>query len=186
MALAFALGGTGYAAFKLPRGSVTTASIRNGAVTSSKVRDGTLRGRDFAAGTLLRGPEGPAGPSGAQGPQGPPGDAPKIAYAHVVPNLATNGDTFTMDQAKGITKANIDRPGPFNYCFHDLPFQPANVQVTVDNDGAGEGITGYPQAHVAEAGHCSDSTPAQATVDLMDPFTEDDGWELGFYVTFFG
>lgn len=93
LALAVALGGTGYAAIALPAGSVGTAQLKTGAVVSSKVRDGSLRARDFAAGELpagergatgpqgpqgpagASGPQGPAGPTGAAGPQGPPGFA---------------------------------------------------------------------------------------------------------------
>jgi hypothetical protein len=43
VALAVALGGTGYAATLLPAGSVGTAQLKNGAVISSKVKDGSLR-----------------------------------------------------------------------------------------------------------------------------------------------
>ncbi|HEX6788519.1 MAG TPA: hypothetical protein VF091_04685 [Gaiellaceae bacterium] len=91
VALAVALGGTGYAAIALPAGSVGTAQLKNDAVVSSKVKNGSLQARDFAAGQLpagapgatgpqgpagSAGPQGPAGPAGAtgsQGPQGPPG-----------------------------------------------------------------------------------------------------------------
>jgi hypothetical protein len=70
VALAIALGGTGYAAFALPAGSVGTAQLKDGAVVSRKVKDGSLRARDFRAGQL---PAGARGPAGAQGPQGPAG-----------------------------------------------------------------------------------------------------------------
>ena len=82
IALAVALGGTGYAVTQLPRNSVGTAQIKNNAVTGAKVRNGSLTARDFRRGTLRPGPagaQGPAGPTGAtgatgpQGPQGPPG-----------------------------------------------------------------------------------------------------------------
>jgi hypothetical protein len=53
LALFIALGGSGYAAIKLPRGSVGTLQLRDGAVVSSKVRDGTLMARDFGPGELL-------------------------------------------------------------------------------------------------------------------------------------
>jgi len=81
IALAVALGGTGYAAIALPAGSVGTAQLKNGAVVSSKVKDGSLRARDFAAGELpagergATGPQGPQGPAGSAGPQGPAGPA---------------------------------------------------------------------------------------------------------------
>jgi hypothetical protein len=96
IALFVALGGTSYAAAKLPRNSVTsreiapaavnTSELRANAVTSSKVK-GLLR-RDFKPGELdgaggkgdpgppgPAGPPGPPGPDGARGPAGPPGPA---------------------------------------------------------------------------------------------------------------
>ena len=77
IALAVALGGTGYAATLLPAGSVGTTQLRDGAVVSAKVKNGSLRAADFASGQLpqgAQGPQGPPGPAGAQGTQGPKGD----------------------------------------------------------------------------------------------------------------
>lgn len=67
VALFIALGGTSYAAIKLPANSVGTRQVKNSAITSAKVRNGTLRPQDFASGTArrgVRGPEGPPGPAG--------------------------------------------------------------------------------------------------------------------------
>jgi len=72
VALAVALGGTGYAATVLPAGSVGTEQLKNGAVVSAKVKDHSLRAVDFASGQL---PAGESGPAGAQGPPGPAGSA---------------------------------------------------------------------------------------------------------------
>src|SRR4051812_20349216 len=82
-ALLIALGGTGYAAAKLPRNSVDSAAIKRGAVGSSEVRNGSLTARDLAPGLVpgqvsdglrgARGARGPGGPQGERGPQGPPG-----------------------------------------------------------------------------------------------------------------
>ena len=79
IALFVALGGTGYAAIKLPKNSVTSKTIKKGAVTNaklgknavtgSKVKDGSLLKTDFANGQL------PAGPQGIQGPPGTNGTA---------------------------------------------------------------------------------------------------------------
>src|SRR3954447_23883789 len=58
MALVVALGGTSYAAIKLPRNSVT----------SLQVKDKSLLKKDFKTGQLpagKTGPQGPAGPAGA-------------------------------------------------------------------------------------------------------------------------
>jgi hypothetical protein len=76
LALFAALGGTSYAAIKLPRNSVGKAQIRRNAVTSAKVRDRSLLARDFKKGQLpagKAGATGPAGPQGGIGLQGPAG-----------------------------------------------------------------------------------------------------------------
>jgi hypothetical protein len=83
LALFVALGGTGYAALKLPKNSVSSKQIRKGAVKNSdlaanavtgpKVKRGSLDRSDFKAGTLggggggARGPRGPKGATGASG-----------------------------------------------------------------------------------------------------------------------
>lgn len=85
LALFIALGGTSYAAVKLPSNSVGSAQIRTGAVGSSEVRDGTLTAKDFKKGTVAQGaagatgPQGPKGETGAQGEQGPAGKIETIA-----------------------------------------------------------------------------------------------------------
>ena len=68
LALFVALGGTSYAAVKLPAASVGARELKANAVTARTVKDGSLLARDFKTGQL------PAGPQGPQGPQGPKGD----------------------------------------------------------------------------------------------------------------
>lgn len=65
MALFVALGGTSYAAIKLPANSVGNRQVKSNAITSGKIRNGTLRAQDFSAGTVRRGIRGPAGPAGS-------------------------------------------------------------------------------------------------------------------------
>jgi hypothetical protein len=69
LALFTALGGTSYAALKLPRNSVGATQIKSGAVHTGEIRDRTIRLQDIstAARATLR---GQAGPQGAQGPVG--------------------------------------------------------------------------------------------------------------------
>src|SRR5690348_12492027 len=79
LALFVALGGTGYAAIKLPRNSVGSAQLRARAVSGSKLRPGAVTTRAIKNGTIatsdlsakarsalrgLQGPTGPAGPAG--------------------------------------------------------------------------------------------------------------------------
>lgn len=71
LALFIALGGTSYAALKLPRNSVGATQIRPGAVGSSELRDRSIGLKDVSrpARSSLRGATGPQGP---QGPAGTP------------------------------------------------------------------------------------------------------------------
>jgi hypothetical protein len=86
VALAVALSGTGYAAFKLPKGSVGTVHLKKNAVTSAKVKNRTLLATDFALGQIPAGPPGPGGPKGEKGDKGDPGVAgpPGVSGRQVV------------------------------------------------------------------------------------------------------
>jgi hypothetical protein len=179
LALILSIGGTSWAAFKLPRGSVTTASIRNGAITSSKVKDGSLRTRDFAPGALPH--QGKGNALAAAGAKFP------VAYAHIDPEGA---NSFVLTEGNGITTANVERQSPSLYCFKNLPFQPKHVQVTVDTLAT---THGYGQARVAppQTGGAFDfctGSDIQGEVLLMtgDLSSYGDGGSLGFYVEFLG
>ncbi len=77
LALFVALGGTSYAAIRLPANSVGPRQIKKNAVRSSDVKNSSLLARDFKAGQLPAGPRGAQGipgPVGAIGPHGPKGD----------------------------------------------------------------------------------------------------------------
>ena len=62
LALLLVLGGSAYAASRLPRNSVTTVQVKNH----------SLLARDFRSGQLPRGPAGPPGPAGPADPRVPP------------------------------------------------------------------------------------------------------------------
>ena len=76
LALFIALGGTGYAAFKLPKNSVGTSQLKRGAIHSTDIAKGQIGLRHLgpSARNAMAG-QGPAGPAGPQGPAGPKGDA---------------------------------------------------------------------------------------------------------------
>ena len=77
LALFIALGGTSYAAIKLPANSVGSAQLKNKAVTPKKVSPAAVKlfkGKRGAKGaTGATGSQGPIGPQGGQGLTGPPG-----------------------------------------------------------------------------------------------------------------
>jgi len=74
LALFVALGGTSYAAVKLPKNSVKAKQIAAGAVASSEVKDHSLLTKDFKPGQLPAGARGDAGPKGDTGAKGDKGD----------------------------------------------------------------------------------------------------------------
>jgi hypothetical protein len=113
LALVLALGGTSYAAIKLPKNSVGSKQIKRDAVTGDKVKDASLFANDFAAGQIPKGPAGepgPAGPAGPQGPPGPPGPAAAdILFAHV------NSNAQLVAGRGVVSVARIDDPTFENY-----------------------------------------------------------------------
>jgi hypothetical protein len=88
IALFVALGGTGYAALKLPRDSVGAKQIKAGAVRSAEVKNHSLKPVDFA--TLPRGPKGDKGDPGAAGAPGR--DATQVVMATGSDSTATDID----------------------------------------------------------------------------------------------
>jgi hypothetical protein len=97
-ALFVALGGTGYAAFKLPRNSVGKPQLRRDAVDSSRVKDHSLLAVDFKSGQLAAATSaatGATGPAGATGPTGPTGAAGTAGPAGRSGTDGTNGTNGT-------------------------------------------------------------------------------------------
>ncbi len=70
LALFVALGGTGYAALKLPKNSVKAKQLAPKSVGSSEAYNLTAKDFKTSARAALRGPTGPRGPAGAAGPPG--------------------------------------------------------------------------------------------------------------------
>jgi hypothetical protein len=135
IALFVAMGGTSYAALKLPKKSVGTKQLKSNAVTTSKVKNGSLRARDFRAGQL---PAGARGATGATGPAGADG------VADLFGRVATNGTlqpdvTSYPSQAKGLVNANIVKgeaaAATGTYCFN-IDGRIASAMVSLDNADA--------------------------------------------------
>jgi hypothetical protein len=127
MALFVALGGTGYAALKLPRDSVGTRELRSGAVghaelrrdavTGTDVRDGSLTQRDFSAATrsALVGPVGARGAAGPQGDVGPQGPAGLPGASSITSWAVINGDGARVSGTA--TSADTIGPGDYKVTF---------------------------------------------------------------------
>jgi hypothetical protein len=105
VALVVALGGTGYAAFRLPARSVGTAQLKDGAVTARKVHRHSLLATNFAPGQLVR---GVTGPPGKQGSPGSPGTARAFGVVR---------GTGTLVQARSKAIASVGHPAVGVYCI---------------------------------------------------------------------
>ncbi|MEA2421652.1 MAG: hypothetical protein QOF55_751 [Thermoleophilaceae bacterium] len=111
IALFVALGGTGYAALKLPKNSVGSKQIKKNAVTSSKVANGSLLARDFKAGQLPAGPQGIKGDQGVKGDQGIQGVKGDQGTQGVKGDQGNKGDQGPPGATLAATSLGITNPG---------------------------------------------------------------------------
>ena len=112
-----ALGGTSYAAIKLPSNSVGSHQIKasavraselaSNAVASSDVKDRSLLARDFALGQLPTGATGANGATGATGARGPQG---AIGPAGVVGAITVERTDFTVPDTGLATGLQVECP----------------------------------------------------------------------------
>ena len=146
IAVFVALGGTSYAAVKIPRNSVSAAQIKTGGVGSSEVKNGALRAFDFRAGELPAGAKGDKGEKGDKGDQGAPGNDGAPGSARAYARIRSDGtiESANGDLSKGITQSMVQKDpgapggdgqttGPGVYCLGGLGFQVRNVMVSLDN-----------------------------------------------------
>jgi hypothetical protein len=108
VALFVALGGTGYAAVKLPKNSVGSSQIKKNAVSSSKVKNGALLATDFKAGQL---PAGATGPQGAKGDKGTDGTNGTNGAPGTIGAVTVQTGVATTDLAAG-NKASFNAKCP--------------------------------------------------------------------------
>jgi hypothetical protein len=140
VALIVALGGTGYAAIKLPANSVGTTQLKSNAVTSVKVKNGSLLRADFKSGQVPVGPEGPAGAPGAAGPAGPAGPFPDA-----LPSGKTVRGAFNIGGTAAAAGALANSSISFIYAFATAP----TVKVVLQGAAAPAECSGnatFPQA----------------------------------------
>jgi hypothetical protein len=110
----------------------TTALVFNAkGVQGARGLTGKTGATGKTGGTGKTGANGATGKEGPRGPEGAAGTA--LGYARVLP-----GETLTVSNAKNVSAANIAHPATGVFCFHGLPFAPANVQVTLTLNPAGD------------------------------------------------
>src|SRR5262245_60328020 len=112
LALFIALGGTSYAAVKLPRNSVGTTQIKNHAVTTPKLSTATVKALKGAKGDRgATGATGATGPAGATGAKGDPG-----ASATLSAGVSANSNTAGLvgGTATGVPAASVTLKGQGN------------------------------------------------------------------------
>ena len=181
LALFIALGGSSYAALKLPRNSVTSTQVKNGSLLARDFKTGQLkagpRGPQGVTGPI--GPVGPVGPSGAQGQQGVAGqDGSAKAYA------AVTSQGQVMAGSKGITSANITAKAFGEYCITGLAFTPRVAFVQPDilsNDGNDDVV-----AEVQVPNDGTGSCPPSDQVYVRIAEVEVDGAQGSEYLTRIG
>ena len=101
VALMVALGGTGYAALKLPKNSVGSKQIKTGGVGSSEVKNRSLKAGDFKKGQLPKGAQGPQGVQGQQGIAGQDGAAGATGPTGNFSSVTVQFEQATADLADG-------------------------------------------------------------------------------------
>lgn len=86
------LGGTSYAAIKIPAKSIGEKQLQRDAVTSVSVRDGSITASDLAPGAAVSGPRGPRGAGGPPGPAGASAALPPAEAWQPLPYVGGWGD----------------------------------------------------------------------------------------------
>lgn len=176
-ALFVALGGTSYAAVRIPASSVgerqlkpravTASKLAPSAVTSASVRDGSLLARDFGAGQLPRGDQGPpgapgaTGATGATGPPGEPGPGARWVIAR--------GDGTILAQSGGLT---VHRHSAGNYIVDfGESAQGKALLVSIHDDGFLTGAAGIAACGGAPWRDCSFAGPQYNEPSMAFVFT---------------
>jgi hypothetical protein len=180
LALFVALGGTSYAAIKLPANSVGSAQIKKNAVRSSDVKNATLTAKDFKAGQLPAGAQGAPGAPGAKGATGTPG-APGAPGTSVFAGSLPAGKTMTGVWGASVTVATA---GDGYRAYASFPLQladgiPSDHVVYVPGTsatncpGPGQAAAGFLCVYQGDEGN----TTGPTTGNIFNP--EDEGGGAG-------
>ncbi len=149
LALFIALGGTSYAALKLPKNSVGSTQIKTGAVHTGEIANRTIRLGDISlsARSSLRGQAGP------QGPQGPAGAAAVRHFAVVsAGGQLLRGDAKSGGSAGAVGNYTIGFAESVSGCAFDATLGTADGstvpagRITVNDHGGSVGVQTYDAA----------------------------------------
>jgi hypothetical protein len=150
IALTVALGGTSYAAIKLPKNSVGTKQLKRNAVTSPKVKNDAITGADVLESSLAQVPSAAtavtAAPSGvASGSLAGTFPSPSIAA-----NVIGSSNVLDASQATGLRK--VDLAAVVTTASFNPPSIPANscgsATATVPGAQSGDSIVLQPTAGI--------------------------------------
>lgn len=171
VALFVAMGGVGYAAFKLPNNSVGSKQIKANAVDSSKIKDGSIVGADLdksklgiipSAGTAISAAVAQAAQhANTAGHADTAGDASTLQGKKIVP-LATVAPPGTTDQTAG-------QVGPLTVLVSCGPLTTMNQSITVSITSSEAGTLTHSYIHIEPDGQLTDTSPVAAggRVDLL-------------------
>jgi hypothetical protein len=149
IALAVALGGTSYAAVKLPRNSVGTAQLKRGAVTGIKVKRNSLTGVQINEGRLGRVPS-----------------ASNAISATTADTATTAGSATSADSARTANSAPVAR----------LDYQSTTVALPPPISTAWRGTVNCPAGLNVVGGGAKLAEPWNGVVDDSNPVGRT-GWE---------
>jgi hypothetical protein len=188
-ALFLALGGTGYAAFSLPKNSVGTKQLRSGAVTTKKIKNGAVTAAKINTTGLtvpnaLHANSATTAGSATNASHATAADSATkalspVGYAHV------NADgTVDASQSSGVTNANVTKEFTSTYCFRGLPFTFKTALVSGENQAGGTSANdGFASVRIPSS-ICAGGAQAQVftTSTAVNPpaFAP-----LSFYIWFF-
>jgi len=191
IALIVALGGTGYAAVKVPAGSVGSKQLKRNAVTGAKVKNRSLTGADIKLSSLGIVPRAANASHAVSADTA--ANASNAAKAANATAADTAGNGFkayakvnpdgTVDPAlsANITNANITKQWTSAYCFHGLSFSFHGAAVTLVYFGgaAADEVALFTSGDAGECGGVQ-NTQAEVATTKMEAHTP-----LPFYIVFY-
>jgi hypothetical protein len=196
IALIVAMGGTGYAAFKLPKNSVGNRQLKKNAVTSTKIKNRQVRNADLARGSVSSSkiknlaignsklqPNSVNGGNVVDESLGS-GDVAGLtrgdfadnqltprAFARVGPDGTLEPTTTPSPQTKGVDQTDVQHASTGIYCFGGLDFDPSTAMASSDNaQAAGQATDQIVSVAIQRGANLNgcDANHQQARVGIRD------------------